>query len=130
MLITLVFKANFHTHLMSRKTELHPQSAPAIEMIAVRFHALGDVSRLKLIFAVGSEEKSVTQLVSDTGLTQANVSRHLKNLTDAGFLIRRREKSQVFYSTPNSTSSQLIELVSKNLKTQFSSQAKTLGGTM
>ena len=110
---------------MPKNIESHPLSQAAIEMIAARFHALGDVSRLKLMFAVGNDEKNVTQLVAATSLTQANVSRHLKTLTDAGFLVRRREKSQVFYSTSNATAFQLIELVSENLKIQFSSQAKT-----
>ena len=54
-----------------------------LELIAARFRALGEASRLKLVLAVGEGEKNVTELVRGTGLSQANVSKHLKTLTDA-----------------------------------------------
>lgn len=112
---------------MSKNSSTQPLTEKSIEMIASRFHALSDGSRLKLIAAAGNGEKNVSQLVSATGLTQANVSRHLKTLTEAGFLIRRKAGMQVFYSTANATVFQLCKLVSANLKKQFASQAKTFG---
>ena len=42
----------------------------AIKLMAARFRALGEVSRLKLIFAVGNGEKNVSQLIAATGLSQ------------------------------------------------------------
>ena len=71
----------------------------AIKLMAARFRALGEVSRLKLIFAVGNGEKNVSQLIAATRLSQANISKHLKILTDIGFLIRRKKGIYVFYST-------------------------------
>ena len=71
----------------------------SIDLMAARFRALGEVSRLKLIFATGSGEKNVSQLIAATGLSQANVSKHLKILTENGILARRKQGIYVFYST-------------------------------
>ena len=81
----------------------------AMKLMAARFRALGEVSRLKLIFAVGNGEKNVTQLIADTGLSQANVSKHLKILTDSGILIRRQWGIFVYYSAPDSIFLKLCE---------------------
>ena len=70
--------------------------------MAAKFRALGEVSRLKLIFAAGKGEKNVTQLIAATGLSQANVSKHLKILTDSGILVRRNKGiCAVFQQTHN-----------------------------
>jgi ArsR family transcriptional regulator len=84
---------------MSRKCSFQNLTGEAIELIAAKFRALGEVSRLKLIFAAGNGEKNVTELIAATGLSQANVSKHLKILTDSGILIRRKQGIYVFYST-------------------------------
>jgi DNA-binding transcriptional ArsR family regulator len=62
----------------------------AVEMIAARFRVLGEVSRLKLIVALEDGEKNVSALVALTGQTQANASRQLQALTEAGILGRRK----------------------------------------
>ena len=76
--------------------------------MAARFRALGEVSRLKLIFAVGNGEKNVSQLIADTGLSQANASKHLKILTDSGIFVRHQRGVFVFYSITDSTVLKLI----------------------
>jgi DNA-binding transcriptional ArsR family regulator len=84
----------------------------AIKLMAAKFRALGEVSRLRLILAAGNGEKNVTQLIAATGLSQANVSKHLRMLTGSGILIRRKKGIYVFYSTPDSTVFKLCEIVS------------------
>jgi DNA-binding transcriptional ArsR family regulator len=81
-----------------------------IKQVAAHFRALGEASRLKLIFAVGNGEKNVSQLIAATGLSQANVSKHLKILTDSGILIRRKQGICVFYSTTDSSVFKLCEV--------------------
>jgi DNA-binding transcriptional ArsR family regulator len=74
-----------------------PMTDEALELIANRFRVLGEPSRLKLIRALEAGEKSVTDLMNATGLTQANSSRHLQTLTHAGILGRRKEGLNVIY---------------------------------
>ena len=84
---------------MRKNTSFQTFNENTIGQIAAHFRALGEASRLKLIFAAGNGEKNVSQLIAATGLSQANVSKHLKILTDIGFLIRRKKGIYVFYST-------------------------------
>jgi DNA-binding transcriptional ArsR family regulator len=63
----------------------------ALELVAARFRVLGEPNRLRLIAALEQGEKNVSELVAETELTQANVSRHLQTLTEAGLLGRRKE---------------------------------------
>ena len=49
----------------------------ALDLIAARFRVLGESNRLKLIRALESGERSVSELMLATGLSQANTSRHL-----------------------------------------------------
>lgn len=73
-------------------------SDQALELIAARFRVLSEASRLKLIQALRSGEKSVTQLTKTTGLGQANASRHLATLTQSGILSRRKDGLKVLYA--------------------------------
>lgn len=75
-----------------------PDAHAALELVAARFRVLGEPSRLKLIAALAAAERSVGALVAATGLTQANVSRHLQTLTEAGILRRRKQGLHVLYA--------------------------------
>ena len=70
----------------------------ALQLIAARFRTLGEPNRLKLLSQLEKGPKSVSELMEATGLMQANVSRHLQTLTDAGLLARERRGSAVIYS--------------------------------
>lgn len=63
-----------------------------------RFKALGEPARLQLLSALRSGERSVTELVESTGLGQANVSKHLQQLCNAGFISRRKEGTFAYYA--------------------------------
>ncbi len=79
---------------------LSPQdlSEEALKLITSRFKVLSEPNRLKLIIALHDGQKSVSELIEATGLRQANVSRHLQTLTQAGLLARHRQGLAVFYS--------------------------------
>jgi len=86
-----------------------------LERVATRFRALGEVSRLRLIFSADKGKMNVTELIAISGLSQANVSKHLRILTNAGLLIRQKKGIFVRYSTPGSTASKLCALASASL---------------
>jgi ArsR family transcriptional regulator len=92
-----------HCTIMRKNTLFQNLTEADLDLIAARFRALSEVSRLKLIMAAGNGEKNVSQLIAVTGLSQANVSKHLKILTDSGILARRKQGIYVFYSTTDSS---------------------------
>ena len=56
-------------------------------------------------------EKNVGTVVAETGQNQANVSKHLKMLTESGMVRRRKEGLQVFYRVNDPVIEQLCDLV-------------------
>ena len=72
-------------------------SPELMELVAARFHALGEPARLQILAALRRGEVSVNDLVEETGLGQANVSKHLQILHSLGFVARRKEGLFVYY---------------------------------
>jgi ArsR family transcriptional regulator len=68
-----------------------------LDIMAEKFRMLGDPTRLAILRALMAGERSVGQVVEETGRGQANVSKHLKLLAEAGLVARRKEGLQVFY---------------------------------
>jgi ArsR family transcriptional regulator len=110
---------------MAKKRTL---SDEALEMVAARFRCLGEPMRLKILRALqDGSEKSVTQLVAELGATQANVSKHLKTLVEAGILARRPQGTTVYYRIAAPEIFELCEVVCNTLAAQLSTQAERLG---
>lgn len=94
-----------------------------MEMIARRFRVLSEASRLKLIIALEDGERNVSALVAATGLTQANVSRQLQALTDAGILGRRKEGLNVIYHIADPSIFEMCNHVCGSLQRRIEGQA-------
>lgn len=75
----------------------HPLPDPLAELIAERFAALADPTRIKLLDRLRDGEASVSELVEATGASQQNVSKHLRVLADTGLVSRRRDGNFVRY---------------------------------
>ena len=65
--------------------------------VAKYFSLLSEPTRLKILHAICSDERSVSAIVQETGATQTNVSRHLALLHQAGVVGRRKERNAVYY---------------------------------
>jgi ArsR family transcriptional regulator len=100
---------------MPKEMNRRKMSATTLEMVSGRFRALGEPSRLKLLIALESGEKCVNALAEATGLTQANVSRHLHELTQCGILGRRKAGLQVFYHVTDPTIFEMCDHVCGSL---------------
>ena len=103
-----------------------PRTLPpeALDMIAGRFRALSEASRLKLIIALEAGEKNVTQLVAATGCAQTNVSRQLAVLAQAGIVARRREGVSMYYRVADPAIFALCDHVCGSLQRDFERQSK------
>ena len=79
--------------------------------VAEYFNVLSEPSRLRIMYAVCSGEKSVSEVVELCGSSQANVSRHLSALHKAGILLRRKEGTTVFYSIADNATVEMCQTV-------------------
>lgn len=75
-----------------------PLSADLVDLVAERFKALAEPARLHILQALRNGERTVSDLVEETGLGQANVSKHLQLLHALGFVERRKEGLYVYYA--------------------------------
>lgn len=108
------------------RTKKKPLSEDALRLIAQRFKALSDPTRLKLIMALRDGPKNVGDLVAVTEKTQANVSRHLQHLADAGILDRSKSGLHVFYSIADPGVFKLCDVVCGSLQEQLEQRIRAL----
>ena len=99
-------------------------SPSALSLMAEFFKVLSEVSRLQIVCALKSGSKNVTEIITATSLGQANVSKHLKILSQAGIVARRQEGVCVYYQIANPFIFELCELVCDALSVQIEHQSK------
>ncbi len=68
-----------------------------LELLAKRFRALADPTRLQIIAAICDRERSVQEICELTGFLQANTSKHLQLMKEAGVVACRREGTWRYY---------------------------------
>jgi DNA-binding transcriptional ArsR family regulator len=86
-----------------------------LDLMAEKFRMLADPTRLAILRALMQGERNVTQVVEETGRNQANVSKHLKLLADAGLVCRRKQGLQVFYRLDDPLVDRLCKLVCETI---------------
>jgi DNA-binding transcriptional ArsR family regulator len=67
----------------------------------------------------------VTELVRETGLGQANMSKHLRLLYTHGFVARRKDGVSVYYALAESVD-ELCDIMTNQLKAQTTSRRRAL----
>ncbi len=87
----------------------------ALEIIAQRFRALGDATRLALLQALFEKERTVQELCAATRTSQANASQHLALLLERGLVARRRDGVFTYYRIADGSLEQLCRLVCRSL---------------
>jgi ArsR family transcriptional regulator len=103
------------------KKELSPL---ALELIAARFRALSEPMRLRLLNLLMGGEKTVGQLVDATGSSQANVSKHLSVLREAGMIAMRKEGLSSFCFIADPIVNELCEMMCSRLKEEMESKVQ------
>lgn len=103
-----------------------------LDLMAEKFRMLSDSTRLAILRALMAGERNVTQVVAETSQGQANVSKHLKMLADAGLVARRKEGLQVFYRLNDPLVERLCKLVCETIvdeaRKALETQKKLLDG--
>ncbi|WP_422923869.1 ArsR/SmtB family transcription factor [Singulisphaera sp. PoT] len=86
-----------------------------LDLISDKFRMLADPTRLAILRCLMQGEKNVSEVVEGTGRSQANVSKHLKMLTESGLVGRRKAGLQVFYRIDDPLVERLCELVCESI---------------
>ncbi len=108
------------------KRPLTPDTA---ELIARRFRALSDPTRLRIIDLLRSrEEASVGELTEALGSSQQNISKHLGALLAEGFVARRKQGTSSLYRIADPGVHEICEGVCTGIESQLAELEAVLGG--
>lgn len=97
-----------------------------LKLISDRFKTLAEPMRLELLHSLKEGEKTVSELVAETGAGQANVSKHLGLLHRHGWVERRKNGLNVYYRISDPMVFQLCELVCSSIDAELESRRRTL----
>jgi DNA-binding transcriptional ArsR family regulator len=89
----------------------HPLPDHRVDLVAERFRALSEPTRIKLLDRLREGEASVLELTDAIGTTPENVSKHLGVLQQAGIVARRKQRNFAYYRIgrrPQSRSKQIV----------------------
>jgi len=96
------------------------------ELIAKYLKAMADESRLKILHALHGKTMNVTDIAKETGLTQSNVSRHLRVLKQLGLVRAVKEERNVYYSQTSGLPHKICELICGSITTRAKKEVKEI----
>lgn len=109
-----------------RKEPLTPDAA---ELVARRFRALSDPTRLRILDLLRrQDEASVGEIATAVGGSQQNVSKHLAALHAEGFVARRKRGTSALYRIADPGVHQLCDGVSAGIESQLAAMEAALSG--
>lgn len=91
------------SYIAAGGANVDPKTELLFEKIADRLRSLADPTRLAILHLLQKGEMRVTDILAEVGGSQANVSKHLGVLRQAGFVTCRRDGVNVYYSVADSS---------------------------
>ncbi len=107
------------------KTKLTPQM---LVLVAERFKALAEPARLHILNCLRGGERSVSDIVEECELGQANVSKHLQVLHTLGFVSRRKDGLYVYYALADRSVFELCDVMCGRLEAEMRATRKLFVG--
>ena len=104
-----------------------PMTPALLALVAERFRVLGEPARLRLLNELREGPASVGTLVTRTGMSQANVSKHLQDLHAAGFVDRERRGAFIEYAIAAADVFTLCEVVCGQIDDDMARRREALG---
>ena len=99
------------------QTPLNPEAA---ELIARRFRALSDPTRLRILdYLRNHEEASVGEITEELGASQQNVSKHLAALHTEGFVARRKRGTSSLYRISDPGVHEICDGISSGIESKL-----------
>ena len=99
-----------------------------LEPLADRFKALGEPARLRILRELRDGEQTVSELVQNTRLTQANVSKHLQVLHTMNYVARRKEGLYVYYRLADENVFLLCDIVCDRMEREVEASRSRIRG--
>jgi len=106
-----------------------PLNPEAAELIARRFRALSDPTRLRILdYLRNHDEASVGELTEILGTSQQNVSKHLSALHAEGFVSRRKRGTSSLYRITDPGVHEICDGISAGIESKLAELEAVFGG--
>lgn len=103
-------------------------SRELLERIADRLKALADPTRLAILHTLEGGERTVSEILTEVGGSQANVSKHLARMRLAGIVAPRREGTSVHYRVVDPAAFAICRTVCDVLESRAEAERAVLSG--
>ena len=80
-----------------------------LHQVAFLAKSLSDMNRLRILYCIRNEQKSVSAIVEELGLSQPLVSHHLKELKHALLVTVERQGPFIYYELADQRILQIVE---------------------
>jgi ArsR family transcriptional regulator len=87
-----------------------------LDRVAQQFRVLGETMRLKILQAICAKPLNVGEIVTATGASQSNISKHLSLLASAGVITRQKNAQFVYYGLSDPLTMKLCEVVHSQVR--------------
>ncbi|MTJ52134.1 helix-turn-helix transcriptional regulator [Anabaena sp. UHCC 0253] len=108
------------------KTKPFKADPAIIAAMADYFKVLSEGSRLQILICLKLGSMNVMEIAEATGLGQANLSKHLKVLTQAGILSRQPKGTSAYYEIADPIIFELCELACDRISQRVLQQAENM----
>ncbi len=98
-----------------------------VQLIAQRFRALGEPSRIRILECLRDAPRTVQELADELGFSQQNVSKHLSLLLSLGIVSRRREGGFSHYAIEDQSVLRMCDEVCGALQRQIAELHELVG---
>jgi ArsR family transcriptional regulator len=113
----------------SSKPVVSPLNPEAAELIARRFRALSDPTRLRILdYLRNHDEASVGEITEALGASQQNASKHLSALLAEGFVARRKRGTSSLYRISDPGVHELCDGVCAGIESQLAELEAVFAG--
>jgi DNA-binding transcriptional ArsR family regulator len=99
-------------------------SSVVLASVADYFKVLSEVSRLQILSCLQLGAMNGKEIAEATGLGQANLSKHLKALTQAGIISRQPQGVSVYYQITDPVIYDLCQVVCDRISQQMRQRAR------
>ena len=105
---------------------MKPMNDVLLGEVAQKFKVLSDPIRLRILHELQNGEKTVNGLVTATGSSQPNISKHLALLRTAGLVHRRKQGNQAYFSIAAPYIFQLCDIVCGGIAEELEQKNQSL----
>lgn len=100
------------------------------EAVSGYFALLAEPMRVRILHAICQRERTVSDIVAETGATQTNISRHLNSMYRAGVLTRRKEGAYTYYGVRDRALTEICRTVCVHIAARLEAGADGRSGMM